>query len=142
MAHKLVELPEYTEPLHGEVVLPIARILQGPLVQMLGKIPMDKLLEYITTEVRKESLVVELHESGGLVISSNTWTPVTDSLPESYPDEDDYREYNVTCVKPGRTIVTNLSWQEPGWYCDKGICWDKYVVAWQPVPEAYVCTSS
>ncbi len=62
------ELPEYTEPLHGEVVLPVAHLPQGHGWSTVGKIPMDKVIEYIATEARKEDLVVEVHKSGGLVI--------------------------------------------------------------------------
>jgi hypothetical protein len=82
-----------------------------------------------------ESLYKKLNEK-----SNGGWIPCSERLPEKgvmNPVTNDYAEYLCTVCVDGFRAVRPIKFDKDGCWVNHGMNFDKYVTAWQPLPEAY-----
>lgn len=82
-----------------------------------------------------ESLYKKLNEK-----SNGGWIPCSERLPEKgvmNPVTNDYAEYLCTVCVDGFRTVRPIKFDKDGCWVNHGMNFDKYVTAWQPLPEAY-----
>ena len=68
------------------------------------------------------------------------WIPCSERLPEKgvmNPVTNDYAEYLCTVCVDGFRTVRPIKFDKDGCWVNHGMNFDKYVTAWQPLPEAY-----
>lgn len=68
------------------------------------------------------------------------WIPCSDRLPDKgvmNPITNDYAEYLCTVCVDGFRTVRPIKFDKDGCWVNHGMNFDKYVTAWQPLPEAY-----
>lgn len=68
------------------------------------------------------------------------WIPCSERLPDKgvmNPITNDYAEYLCTVCVDGFRTVRLIKFDKDGCWVNHGMNFDKYVTAWQPLPEAY-----
>ena len=68
------------------------------------------------------------------------WIPCSERLPEKgvmNPITNDYAEYLCTVCVDGFRTVRPIKFDKDGCWVNHGMNFDKYVTAWQPLPEEY-----
>lgn len=68
------------------------------------------------------------------------WIPCSERLPDKgvmNPITNDYAEYLCTVCVDGFRTVRPIKFDKDGCWVNHGMNFDKYVTAWQPLPEAY-----
>lgn len=68
------------------------------------------------------------------------WIPCSERLPEKgvmNPITNDYVEYLCTVCVDGFRTIRLIKFDTDGCWVNHGMNFDKYVTAWQPLPEAY-----
>lgn len=68
------------------------------------------------------------------------WIPCSERLPDRgvmNPITNDYAEYLCTVCVDGLRTVRPIKFDKDGCWVNHGMNFDKYVTAWQPLPEAY-----
>lgn len=68
------------------------------------------------------------------------WIPCSDRLPDRSvmnPITNDYAEYLCTVCVDGFRTVRPIKFDKDGCWVNHGMNFDKYVTAWQPLPEVY-----
>lgn len=68
------------------------------------------------------------------------WIPCSERLPEkgiTNPVTNDYVEYLCTVCVDGYRTVRLIKFDKDGCWVNHGMNFDKYVTAWQPLPEEY-----
>lgn len=68
------------------------------------------------------------------------WIPCSERLPDRgvmNPITNDYAEYLCTVCVDGFRTVRPIKFDKDGCWVNHGMNFDKYVTAWQPLPEEY-----
>lgn len=68
------------------------------------------------------------------------WIPCSERLPDKgvmNPITNDYAEYLCTVCVDGFRTVRPIKFDKDGCWVNHGMNFDKYVTAWQPLPESY-----